>query len=271
MRFQCASSSMRWPSPAARPPRSVHRCGRIGRARLGRIGHRGRERRDRKIRPLRQDHHLGVFRQADRCLAERPDPRERAEQASTCRRRTGRSPAHARPERMATSSALTSGTPFGSRTARALKRTALASLRRDVRWSAARGHRARGGDRAVEAFQPFDHRAPFGQPPIGVDEDGQRALHAAEGLGGLRQPAELDNAGEIGRAHHHEGKHQGDLSVAGGQEGQPLVRDMIAIQLATKLPKRVEQPIALGGSPSSSATCSAFSRTRTRLKRKSAS
>jgi hypothetical protein len=80
-----------------------------------------------------------------------------------------------------------------------------------------------GRDSLVEAVEPFDHRGPFRQVAIGIDEEGKRGLHAAEGRGGLHQAAELHGAGEIGRADDDIGKNRRHLAIAGGEEGQALL------------------------------------------------
>ena len=118
--------------------------------------------------------------------------------------------------------ALTSGTPFGSRTARSLKLTALVSPGLSLITGSVTAT-ARGRHRLVEAGQPLDHRAPFGQIAVEGHEHRQRALHLPERVRGLHQPAELDGAGEIGRAHHDEGEHDRGLRIAGGEEGELLL------------------------------------------------
>ena len=143
--------------------------------------------------------------------------------------------------------ALTSGTPFGSRTARSLNVTA--ARRRPARPSITGGvtaTRARGRDRLVEAGQPLDHRAPFGQLAVDVDEDRQRVLHAAEGIGGLHQAAELDRAGEIGRADHDEGKHDRGLRIAGGEEGELLLPRHDRQPVGDHVAEAHQQPVAFG-------------------------
>ncbi len=87
---------------------------------------------------------------------------------------------------------------------------------------AGRDQRAAVDDRGFKAVEPRDHRAPFGELPIGADDERQRALHAAEGFGGLDHPAELNLVGEVGGGHQHERKDHGGLREAAG-EGRDLL------------------------------------------------
>ena len=109
------------------------------------------------------------------------------------------------------SSAATSGVPFGRFTA--TSSSSIAGRRRGAATSITggvmRGRARRCHGRALEAVEPLDDGAPFGELAIDVDEERQRALHAVEGGRGLHQAAELDRAGEIGRADHDKGKHVG--------------------------------------------------------------
>ncbi len=146
------------------------------------------------------------------------------------------------------SSAATSGVPCGSRTSRSSISTRSLPVARAIpRSPASSAPRPAPLDRDVEAVEPRDHRAPFRQLAIDVDEERQRALHAVERGRGLHQPAELDRAGEIGRADHDEGKYGRDLRVAGGQEGQLLGALHDQQEIADDATEAIEQPLALGG------------------------
>ena len=206
-----------------------------------------------------------------------------------CRFRTARSPRSARnsvdlpapdgpvtstlsPGAISTLSAATSGWPFGSCTE---GRRSPSTCGRRAPATPMRGLR-RGGlrlrDRGIEAVEPGDHRAPFREIAVDVDEDESASRTLSKARGGLHQPAELDLAGEIGGAHHDVREHRRDLPVARGQEGQPLQRahDLPPVgdhEGEPVLQARVLRGLALAAS----AICSEFSRTRTRLKRKSAS
>ena len=156
-------------APAGRRPRcSSASLLVVEGARLGRIGDRGGQRR----RPGNTAAAAGssacapfgtvmaARRRTARCRRSRGT-------ASTCRRRTAPLPARARPRQIVMSSAATSGTPFGSRTARSSNARPRWSRRPRPRSTARRfRRRARGCDRAVEARQPLDHRAPFRQVAV---------------------------------------------------------------------------------------------------------
>lgn len=62
---------------------------------------------------------------------------------------------------------------------------------------------------------------PFGNLGVDADAEGQRALHPLDGEVRLHQRAERNGAGEVGRAHHQDGEHRRDMSVAGDEAGQP--------------------------------------------------
>ena len=107
-------------------------------------------------------------------------------------------------------------------------------------------HEARNAGRHLEAAEPLDHRAPFGELGVGRDEEGQRILHPAEGGGGLHQAAELEGAGEIGRACDDERKHRRDLRIAGGEEGEALLAVHDRPPIAHHMGEALHQPGALG-------------------------
>ena len=123
----------------------------------------------------------------------------------------------------------------------------LAGVRRDVD----PGRRGRGGlralDRDIETVEPRDHRPPFRELPVRIDEKRQRGLHAAEGGRRLHQAAELDRAGEIRGADDDEGKDGRYLGIARGEEGQLLGARMICSQVADQPSEAVEQSLALIG------------------------
>ena len=129
----------------------------------------------------------------------------------------------------------------------------------------------RGDDRLVEAGQTFDDRAPFGKAAIDVDENRKGILHLAEGVCRLHQSAELYGAGEIGGAHHDVRKHDGSLPVAGCQKGKFFLPRHDRQPVGNDVAEAQQQSVAFGALAFSNAICSEFSRTRTRLKRKSAS
>ena len=145
-----------------------------------------------------------------RARAERPNAGDRAEQRRFAGAgRTADQHALARLDRRCRWHS-TSGAPFGSRTARSLDRDDGAAVAgsSDLDTGGVTAAACAAGDRGIETGKPFDHGAPFGERAIGIDEERQRALHAAEGRSGLHQPAKLDRAGEIGRADHDEGKNR---------------------------------------------------------------
>ena len=100
-------------------------------------------------------------------------------------------------------------------------------------------------DGGVEAGEPVQHRLPVGDLRIGLDEEGERALHLTEGGGDLHQAAEHHGAGEIERAHDDERENDGDLRVAGGQECQPLGPLHDAVPIADDAGKAVAKPLLL--------------------------
>ncbi|MGA3304886.1 MAG: hypothetical protein ABSC26_02645, partial [Stellaceae bacterium] len=57
---------------------------------------------------------------------------------------------------------------------------------------------------------------------VGIDDEGQRALHVAEGVDHLHQPAELDRLGKIARCHHHHREDHRQLGIARGEPVQEL-------------------------------------------------
>ena len=67
------------------------------------------------------------------------------------------------------------------------------------------------------------------------------------------------------------GKTDGHLAVAGRQKSQLLLPRHDREPVGHDIAEAHQQPVALGLLAASSAICSEFSRTRTRLKRKSAS
>jgi hypothetical protein len=115
----------------------------------------------------------------------------------------------------------------------------------DRRLGGGGGARVLGRD--LEAVQPRDHGAPLRELAVGGDEERQRGLHAVERGRRLHQAAELDRAREIGRADHHERKHDRDLRVAGGEEGEPFGPLHDQHKVGDHLAEAVEQPIALRG------------------------
>ena len=212
MRFQCASSSMRWAS-SGKPTAAISSAtlGGIEAAGLRRIGDRGGQRRDREVRPLRQDHQPGIFRHGDGAGAERPDAGERAEQrglagagraadqhplAQLDRDVAGIDQRHAvrQPHRQILER-------NGGRSRRPRRRSPAASPPR--RGRSPPTDRSRTGARSPRAIPPDCGR--------GSTNTESALLHPAECIGRLHQSAELDDAGEIGRAHHDEGKHHGRL------------------------------------------------------------
>ncbi len=121
-----------------------------------------------------------------------------------------------------------------------------------------------------EALQPRTARVAMSVYEVTMKDSAP--CTCTEGIGGLRQPAQLDLLRKIARRRDDIGKDHRELVVA--KAGPPidrLVRRMIDQKLST------HGRSGRGRSPSRasrrhrSATISAFSRNRTRLKRKSAS
>ena len=134
---------------------------------------------------------------ADAAAAERPQARRARGTAWSCRCPRGRAATHGlaladgddrRPPAAACRSAAARRRPAGP--ARA---SAAGSPRRRVSRRAALGL----DHGLAEGGEPVDDGLPGGELRIGVDEPRQRALHLGEGVGRLRQDAELDLAGEI--------------------------------------------------------------------------
>ena len=104
----------------------------------------------------------------------------------------------------------------------------------------------RPADRRLESGQPVEHGLPVGDARIGGDEEGERALHLAEGGSDLHQPAERERAEEIDRAHHQEREDDGDLGIACGQEGEPLGPLHDAVPVPDHAREAILQPLFLG-------------------------
>ena len=95
------------------------------------------------------------------------------------------------PSLIVMSFALISGTPLGSRTDRSLKLTAFASAGATAMTGGVTAASRAAAIELIEARQSFDHRAPFRELPIDVDENRQCALNLTEGVCRLHQSAEL--------------------------------------------------------------------------------
>ena len=111
-----------------------------------------------------------------------------------------------------------------------------------------RGRRGlRALDRDIETVEPRNHRPPFRELPIGIDEKRQRGLHAAEGGRRLHQAAELDRAGKIGGADDDEGKDGRYLGIARREEGELLGAQHDLHEVTDQPSEPVEQLLALIG------------------------
>jgi hypothetical protein len=108
-----------------------------------------------------------------------------------------------------------------------------------------RPRRTAGGERSLEAGQSVDHGAPFGDGAVGGDEERQRRLHARERRCRLHHPAQRHATGKIDGAHDQERKHVGDLVVAGGKEGEPLLPRHDGAPVIDDVGKALEQAAVL--------------------------
>ena len=141
-------------------------------------------------------------------------------------------------------SASTSGWPEGSARATSSSATSCPApwLTRDARRVRAAALRVRDrGSKPASRSITARHSA---MRPIDVDEERQRGLHAVEGGRGLHQRRRAGWAGEIGRAHHDEGKDDRGLAVAGGEEGELLVARHDLEPVADHAAEAVHQPAA---------------------------
>ncbi|RMP88504.1 hypothetical protein ALQ16_200701 [Pseudomonas syringae pv. actinidiae] len=79
------------------------------------------------------------------------------------------------------------------------------------------------GQRLAETQQTVTGSAPRRQRAVGADEPAEVLLHVAECRVDLHQITQLDLAREIPRRSDDKGKDQGNLRIAGGKKGQPLL------------------------------------------------
>src|SRR5579859_3336236 len=77
----------------------------------------------------------------------------------------------------------------------------------------------------MKADQAVGGGLPSRESVVRADEPGKRALHMTECIGNLHQAAQLNRSGEISVSGDHEGKNDGGLVVADGEE----IQDFLAI------------------------------------------
>ena len=151
------------------------------------------------------------------------------------------------PSRKVSASAATTGSPCGSRTRSCLSSIACAAGRNADRGGACR-EVPRACNRHLEAVETRDNGAPFGEPAVDRDEEGQRPVDFVEGVCRLLDAAELQLAGKkVGRRHQDIGKDHRCLRIALGEDGQTLGAAHDAVPVGDDAAEAAHQPLALGG------------------------
>ena len=77
--------------------------------------------------------------------------------------------------------------------------------------------------RPLETREPLNHRAPFDNHPIRIDEKTKRSLYLAESADGLYETSEGKIAPEVARRRDERREDPSRLLVARSEVGQPLL------------------------------------------------
>src|SRR6266850_2758305 len=185
-----------------------------------RIAHHVAELADRQVRPLRQKEYPGVTRRADLATAKRPDTGDGTDQGALARARgAAQENGAAAPEREV--DVRHQGLTIGA--------IEVDTRHRQVGGAPLDASEATGClqtysiERALEAGQPLDHRAPGRDLLVGHDEEAEGILDLVERPHRLHEPSEPELAAEVARRCDDGRYDPRSLRVTGREEGQPLL------------------------------------------------
>src|SRR5262245_24700955 len=187
-----------------------------------RIAHHVAEHADRQIRPLRQEQELSAWRNSDLAAPEWPDAGDGTDERALARaRRTGQESSVAKLEREVDvrHEDLTVGSIEIDPSYGELRCAPLDAP------EAARRLGAHPLERALEAGEAVDHRAPGGDLFVRLDEEAECVLDLLEGLARLHEAAEPELASEEAGRRDDRRDDPRPKSIAGREIGHALLAD----------------------------------------------